>query len=93
MTAFATKYFVQGEIEKKWYIDRGVKEETIEVTGHPRFDPIITRTQIKKDQFIEKLKLNSEKNTILIITEYKQEQVFVEILEKLIEKTNFNIIL
>lgn len=66
MPVLTTKQAVYGFYEKDWYVDRGVRENQIEITGHPQFDPIFTKTFMGKDEFDKILRLNTNDKRILI---------------------------
>ena len=69
MPVFTSKLGVYGEYEKEWYIKRGVKEEKIEIIGHPRFDDIFEINHMEKSTFQESVGLDKQKKCVLIATQ------------------------
>ena len=91
---FATKHAVFGEYEKDWYITRGVKEDRIEITGHPRFDRIFTHHPISRSNFLSKFNIYPNKKIVLIATNAIQNKAVLQLLvEKLMLNPNIEIIL
>lgn len=68
MPAFASKYAVFGHYENEWYKDQGVSSNTLEITGHPRFDQIFTRNHMSKNKFERILQITSDKKIVFIAT-------------------------
>jgi hypothetical protein len=66
MPAFASKYAVFGPYEQRWYQQQGVSSNSIEITGHPRFDSIFTRKHISKTEFCKNLQISPEKYIVFI---------------------------
>ena len=69
LPVFTSKLAVYGYWEKDWYLRKGVREEDIEIIGHPRFDNIFLEKHLPKSNFSDKYSLNGEKKTILMITQ------------------------
>ncbi|WP_099354153.1 CDP-glycerol glycerophosphotransferase family protein [Fredinandcohnia onubensis] len=87
---FATKHAVFGNYEKDWYKTRGVNEDRIEITGHPRFDRIFTHHTISKTSFLSKFNIKPNKKIVLIATNAIQNK---KALQSLVEKLSLNPIL
>ncbi|WP_096199094.1 capsular polysaccharide export protein, LipB/KpsS family [Bacillus sp. FJAT-45350] len=69
LPVLATKQAVYGQYEKDLYTQYGVSEENIEITGHPRFDKINSNPSITKEHFLDQLKIDKDKKSILITTQ------------------------
>ncbi|UFJ42522.1 hypothetical protein LOK74_08535 [Brevibacillus humidisoli] len=69
MPVFASKMAVYGHYEREWYLDRGVSDDCIEITGHPRFDRIFTESFMSQSHLSEQLGLHPQKKSVLIITQ------------------------
>ena len=86
MPAFASKYAVFGPYEKEWYQKQGVSENSLEITGHPRFDQIFTKKHMSKNEFIQNLQISSEKKLVFIATNMIRDintwSSFIELLTK-----------
>ncbi|NIK12258.1 CDP-glycerol glycerophosphotransferase family protein [Alkalibacillus almallahensis] len=58
---------VYGQYEVDWYKALGVKEEALEITGHPRFDQAFQPSPISRATFDKSLGLNHNKKTLLVV--------------------------
>ncbi len=70
LPVFATVEAVYGQYEKDWYRERGVSEEYIAITGHPRFDDIFDQNHMPKETFIMKYGLDAGKKHVLVATQH-----------------------
>ncbi|QNF28477.1 capsular polysaccharide export protein, LipB/KpsS family [Metabacillus elymi] len=82
MPVFATKNCVFGNYEKEWYLARGVDEDRIEVTGHPRHDRIFMGPQMPKSTLQQKLGLNAQKKSVVVATQPHSD---IDLLSNLIQ--------
>ncbi|MDQ0159587.1 CDP-glycerol glycerophosphotransferase family protein [Alkalibacillus salilacus] len=58
---------VYGQYEVDWYKALGVKEEALEITGHPRFDQAFQPRPISRVTFDKSLGLDHNKKTLLVV--------------------------
>lgn len=65
---FAHTQAVYGNYEKEYYLQYGLPEERIEVTGHPRFDAIFNQINMNRHQISQKIGIDINKKVILIAT-------------------------
>ncbi|WP_310829674.1 CDP-glycerol glycerophosphotransferase family protein [Paenibacillus pedocola] len=65
---FSSHVGVYGEYEKRWFMARGLEENRIAVTGHPRYDEIFTSERLSNDSFYEEYGLDPNKTTLLLAT-------------------------
>lgn len=68
MPVFTSHVGVYGEYEKAWFKRRGLEEQRIAVTGHPRYDEISTSTRLSNPSFNEVYNLDPDKITLLLAT-------------------------
>ncbi|MEC2057801.1 CDP-glycerol glycerophosphotransferase family protein [Peribacillus psychrosaccharolyticus] len=93
MPVFTTLVGVYGEYERKWYEQRGVSIERIAQIGHPKFDEIFTHSPSDKATFFEKIGLDPDKLTLLVITGPNLDQVKFEELIKNIAGHSFQLLI
>ncbi|MCS0674064.1 glycosyltransferase [Cytobacillus firmus] len=65
---FANAQAVYGNYEKEYYLQYGVSEDKIEVTGHPRFDAICNQLNMNKHDLSEAIGFDINKKLVLIAT-------------------------
>ncbi|WP_078430391.1 CDP-glycerol glycerophosphotransferase family protein [Alkalihalobacterium alkalinitrilicum] len=86
LPAFASKYAVYGYYEKEWYLKKGVPSDSIEITGHPRFDHIFTNEHMSKQKLIKLLNIGPKKKLVFIATNFNRElniwSTFIKELQK-----------
>lgn len=58
---------VYGDFEVNYFKSIGVKEEEVQIIGHPRFDQISSPPSMRKASFEKKIGINQSKKNILII--------------------------
>ncbi|GFZ77903.1 spore coat polysaccharide biosynthesis protein SpsB [Compostibacillus humi] len=63
----ATIDAVYGNYEKDFYKKLGVPERAIEIVGHPRFDQAFTKHSISRLELHEKLGMDCNKKTLLLV--------------------------
>ncbi|WP_099354151.1 CDP-glycerol glycerophosphotransferase family protein [Fredinandcohnia onubensis] len=89
----ATVNAVYGKFEVDWYRQMGVKDQSVEVIGHPRFDLIFKSPSLSKNQFQKNIGLDPKKNTILMIVRGEKDiDRWREFIQALLRKTDVNII-
>jgi hypothetical protein len=94
MPALASKYAVFGHYEKEWYQKQGVSENSLEITGHPRFDQIFTNQHMSKNEFIQNLQISSEKKLIFIATNMVRDiNTWSSLIKQLTKNPLINIII
>lgn len=94
MPVFTTAVGVYGEYEKNWYVDRGLSIDRIAEIGHPKFDEIYQKYNTDKANFINKYRLDPDKQTLLMITGPQLDSVrFETLIKNILENQNFQIIL
>ena len=93
MPVFSTKVAVYGQYEKSWYLKKGLSEDRIAITGHPRFDDIFTQSHMSKIEFQKKYELNSQKKTVLFATQPYNVLLWNELIEILAQKPQIEIII
>ncbi|MBB3113311.1 hypothetical protein FHS18_005423 [Paenibacillus phyllosphaerae] len=69
LPAFATKQAVYGQYESEWYTGRGVRPESIEVIGHPRYDAIFTDGYKPEETFLKQTSCKAGTFKILLATQ------------------------
>ncbi|RYD03470.1 hypothetical protein N752_20025 [Desulforamulus aquiferis] len=90
---FSTKVAVYGEYEKDWYLKRGLVEDRIAITGHPRFDDIFTQEHLPKEEFLKLYKLNPKKKTVLCATQPNYVKQWNELIDILAQNPLLEIVL
>lgn len=87
MPTFATITAVLGNYEMEWYMDRGVAQNRLEITGHPRHDVIFSGPPASKEQFLKNVGLDPHKKIVLILS---QEDVEIPNLTAFVENLVLN---
>lgn len=84
---------VYGQFEVEWYKQKGVKDEHLEIVGHPRFDQRFLKRKVTKSFFEQKLNLDPAKKTILIgVRGEKNIGEWRELIQILSRKDIYNIV-
>lgn len=90
---FSTKMAVYGQSEKDWYHNKGLPENRIAITGHPRYDDIFTQNHMSKVQFQKLYNLDFSKKTILLATQPNYNSLWSEFIEILAKDLDLQIII
>jgi hypothetical protein len=93
MPVFTTKVAVYGQYEKNWYLEKGLSEERIAITGHPRFDDIFTQRHMSKAEFQEKYKVDQQNAVILFATQPYNVLLWNELIEITAQKPQIDIMI
>lgn len=93
LPVFSSKVAVYGQYEKDWYKGRGLSEDRIEITGHPRYDAIFTEKHMNKEDFQKKYGLNPNKKWIMCATQPNNEELWEDLLLALVKEQNIEIII
>lgn len=90
----ATVDALYGQFEKDWYTRLGIKEEALEIIGHPRFDQIDSPPSVGRASFYQSLGLIKGRKTIMIAVrsneDINQWRTFIQTLNN---KKKFNILI
>jgi hypothetical protein len=93
LPVFSTLVAVYGQYEKDWYIKRGLPENRIAITGHPRYDDIFTQHPMPRTEFQKKYNLNPQKKSVLIATQPGNVLLWNELIENLAQKPGIELII
>jgi len=93
MPVFASKMAVYGQYEKEWYIKKGVSEDRIAITGHPRYDDIFSQGHMSKMAFQEKYDLDPQKKWVLFATQAYNDQLWNPLIELLAQEQQIEVII
>lgn len=66
---------VYGNFEVDWYVNRGCSEDALAIIGHPRFDQVFQYNSISRSTFHERLALDPNKKTILLVVRGERDVV------------------
>lgn len=91
--AFATIVGVFGNYEKTWYLEMGLPEERIAITGHPRFDDIFAVKHMSKKVFQKSFGLDPQKKTVLLLTQPYFTPLWERLLDVLVTQTHSEIVI
>ncbi|SDY17512.1 UDP-N-acetylglucosamine 2-epimerase [Evansella caseinilytica] len=71
LPVFTTKAGVYGDIDKAWYCRKGVREEQVVITGHPRFDQLFSWKEKGTTKLAPQAKIHPDgtKHHVLIATQ------------------------
>ncbi|CAH1195748.1 hypothetical protein PAECIP111892_02097 [Paenibacillus auburnensis] len=91
---FSSHVGVYGEYEKRWFMTRGLEEQRIAVTGHPRYDEIFTSERQSNDSFNEEYGLDPNKITLLLATGPKLDETKIyRLITELVTDERFQLII
>ncbi|MFT8320857.1 MAG: CDP-glycerol glycerophosphotransferase family protein [Bacillus sp. (in: firmicutes)] len=65
----ATKEMVYSEFEKQFFHKWGVKDDQLEILGHPKYDLIFSQEHMKKNALFRLLGISPKTKTVLIATQ------------------------
>ncbi|SFM06701.1 hypothetical protein SAMN04487943_10791 [Gracilibacillus orientalis] len=81
----ATVDALYGQFEKDWYQKLGIKKDSLEIIGHPRFDQVYSQPILNRLSFYQSLGLNKNQKTIMIVVRGNED---IEQWRKLIQTLN-----
>lgn len=93
MPVFSTIAAVYGQYEKNWYLTRGLSEQRIAITGHPKYDDIILQQHLPKEAFYKKYQLSPQKKTILFATQPGYFPLWNELTKIMAQNDEYKIIM
>ncbi|MEW5920320.1 MAG: CDP-glycerol glycerophosphotransferase family protein [Bacillota bacterium] len=93
LPAFSTMVAVYGHYEKDWYLNRGLSENRITITGHPRFDDIFTQSHMSKAEFQKKFEIDPKKIIIFIPSQPFNDSLWIQLVSLLAKNPSFEIII
>jgi hypothetical protein len=93
LPVFSTKVAVYGQYEKDWYIERGLPENRIAITGHPRFDDIFIQNHLPRTDFQKKYNLNPQKKYVLLATQPGNILLWSKLIEILAKQREIEVII
>lgn len=93
LPVFSTKVAVYGQYEKDWYIERGLPEDRIAITGHPRFDDIFMQNHLSRTDFQKKYNLNPQKKYVLLATQPGNILLWIKLIEILAKQPEIEVII
>lgn len=89
----ATIDALYGRWEVDWYVSKGAVPSSLAIIGHPRFDQANEKPSITKQQLYDRLHLNTERKSMLIIVRgERQVHKWKLFIDKLKANMNLNII-
>lgn len=91
---FASIHAVFGQYEKEWYKSQGVKDSSLAITGHPRFDCIYTDQLMSKEVFNKELGLKNKNKLVFVATNLTRDiDEFSELIRLLIKNPDITVII
>lgn len=94
LPVFASRLAVHGYHEQEWYYSKGLGKRDVYITGHPRFDIMLTTSPREKNGVLRQAGVDPHKKTVLVATnQIRDMQAWNAYIESLMKYPNVNVLI